>query len=126
MEAEEFQPNRWFRLSLGDGDPLKESIRSFAEQEGVELGWLQVLGELEDGSVASGYEAPDFTDKILVNLEDNHHVLGSGTVELRNGEREVHLHGPMGRDGETGTGCWAGEQTVFRGLDVFLVELITD
>lgn len=123
MDVEEFQPNRWFRLSLDDGESLKDSVRTFAERENIELGWLFALGEISEGRVASGYESPDFADKIMVDLDDNQHVLGSGTVETRNGELEVHLHGPMGRDGETATGCWAGEQSVFRGLDLLLVEL---
>lgn len=122
MDVEEFTPARWFRISLEDGEPLKDSIQSFASDRDVTLGWIQVIGELKKGKIASGYEDSG-NEKIMVDLDGTRHVLGIGSVEYRDGELEVHLHGPMGRAGETGTGCWAGEQDVFRGLDVLLVEL---
>lgn len=123
MDVNEFRSNRWIKISLGDGDPLKESILEVARDHEVGHGWLQVIGEVKDGRIVSGYRGPDSDEKIVLDRSENEHVIALGTVKNEDGVEEVHLHGPMGREGQTGTGCWAGEQSVFKGLDVLLVEL---
>ncbi|MFB6346676.1 MAG: PCC domain-containing protein [bacterium] len=126
MDVQEFRSKRWFRLLLEDDESLKASIRDASRERGIGFGWIQVVGEIKDPKLASGYrleENGDTPEKIMVEPGESHHVLGVGSVRKSGDGREVHLHGPMGRDGETTTGCWAGDQSVFKGLEVVLVEL---
>lgn len=126
MDVDELEPVRWYRVTLDHGEPFKESLRNFAEERLLDFAWLQVVGELEEGKIASGYESNDPDEKMMNPLDGNRHVVGVGSLRRGDdGEPTVHVHGPTGRDTSTLTGCWGGEFSVYRGLEVLVVQLTT-
>lgn len=124
MDVNELSPVSWYRVTLDHGESFKKSLSGFAEDRSIEFAWLQVVGEMETGKVASGYEAGESSEKILNPLDGNRHVVGIGSVRRDDsGDPSVHVHGPTGRNKSTLTGCWAGEFSVFKGLEVLVVQL---
>ena len=124
MNVSEIEPVRWFRITLDHEESLKESLREFGRDRNIDFAWIQVLGELEGGKVASGYKSSDFQDgKYLNPVDENRHVLGVGSLSLTDDGYSVHVHGPMGREETTYTGCWAGDPSVFRGVEILLMEI---
>lgn len=124
MNSTRLEVRSWYRITLDHGENFKRTLLEWARGNDVRLAWLQCLGELENATVASGYAGADPSgDKHMKTLRDNHHVMGMGTlIRDQDGER-VHLHGPMGRDGETTTGCWAENPDTFRGMDCLVAVL---
>lgn len=126
MDIETINPVQWYRVTLEDGANLKQSLRDFARQEEVSFAWIQAVGELTDATVAAGYEGVNLADKHFVDIPYNGHVAGIGSIRWTgqdNEEPDVHLHGPIGREDETYTGCWAHEPSVHRGLELIIVKL---
>lgn len=124
MDVREVTPSRWFRLVLEDGDDLKDELLAWARRENVRLAWLQCLGEAAGFRVASGYrgEQPD-SSTLMREVSANHHALAIGTIDRRGDREEVHLHGPLGREGDTRTGCWADRPVVYRGMEILVAVL---
>lgn len=124
MNAEQLTSGRWFRVTLEHGEDLKGSLLEWAREHDVRRAWVQCLGEVADLRVASGYEDEDpGGPKLFEDVESNHHVQGVGTVVCDEDREQVHLHGPLGRAGETTTGCWADRPTAFRGMELLVMEL---
>jgi len=126
MNVDPVEPVQWYRVTLEDGDNLKRSLRDLARDESIQFAWLQAVGELQDATVAAGYDGPDLADKNFVDVPANGHVVGMGSINWTGNdedEPDVHLHGPIGREDETYTGCWAHEPTVYRGLEFIVVKL---
>lgn len=123
MDVTEINPVRWFRITLDHEESLKESMREFGRREDIDFAWIQVVGELVDGKVASGYYSEEFSDGKFMNpIDENRHVLGIGTLSKTDDGYSVHLHGPQGREEGTLTGCWGADPSVFRGMEVILAE----
>jgi len=124
LSENEIQPKSWHRLQIGHGEDLKETLVNWARDNDVTLAWIQGIGELQNAQTASGYKSDDPQgDKFVRPLSDNQHVMGMGTIIRDEDGERVHLHGPMGREHETATGCWAGSPKTFRGMD-FLVTVL--
>jgi predicted DNA-binding protein with PD1-like motif len=98
-------------------------LREFGREKNIDFAWVQVVGELVDGKVASGYYSEDFSEGKFMNpVDENRHVLGVGSLTEGEEGYSVHVHGPQGREGSTLTGCWGADPSVFRGVEILLAE----
>ncbi len=123
MESTQIEPIRWFRITLDHEESLKGSLRKFGRDQNIDFAWIQVVGELVEGKVASGYFSENFSEGKFMNpVEENRHVLGIGSLSKSGDDYSVHLHGPQGREEGTLTGCWGGDPSVLRGVEVILAE----
>lgn len=122
MEETKLDPVEWYRIRLGHEKNLKQSLIDWARDHDVALAWIQGLGELKNAKTASGYHDDDDPEstKFVESHHSNRHVMGLGTIIRDEDGERVHMHGPMGRKGETATGCWAGEPDTFRGMDLLV------
>ena len=66
-----------------------------------------LLGGLGRGKVVVGPETPDVPPKpMIAEFEDVHEIAAVGTIFANSeGKSTLHLHGSLGRDGRTITGC---------------------
>lgn len=108
MKFCEGQIGRVFVLRLEDGDILPDCIERFAEEHGVSVGHVILVGGITDGKVVVG---PEKTDErppqpVLFPIEEAHEVAGVGMLAPGEDRKPVlHIHAALGRAGKTVTGC---------------------
>ena len=126
MEYSEGKIGRVFVLKLDDGDMIPGSIEKFAAEKGIRTAYVSLIGCLEKGKVASGPlpgsgKPPDV---IMVPLAGVHESAASGLIAPDDGGRPVlHIHGALGRDGQTVTGCLRSGLRVWCYSEVVIMEI---
>ena len=105
---------RVFVLKFEDKDNLLEEMKGIAIKEKIEVGTITLLGGMRSAAVVSGpKEAVIPPDPMWINFNDGREVLGIGTLFWKGDEPVIHLHGALGREKETYTGCIRKECSVY-------------
>ena len=108
MKASEGKLGRVFVIRLEDGDKLPDCIEKFAEEKGVSVGHVILVGGIGEGQIVVG---PRYSNKMppepmLLPLDGAHEVAGVGVMAPdENGKPVLHIHAALGRSGQTMTGC---------------------
>jgi len=108
MKACEGQLGRVFVIRLEDGDVIPECIERFAEEKGIRAGHVILVGGIGGGEIVVGprrsEEMPP--EPMLLPVDGAHEVAGVGVLAPdENGKPVLHIHGALGRSGNTMTGC---------------------
>ena len=108
MKACEGQMGRVFVMRLEDGDVVPGCIERFAEEKGVSVGHVVLVGGIGDGEVIVGprrsEEMPP--EPMLLPIEGAHEVVGVGILAPdEEGKPVLHIHAALGRSGQTMSGC---------------------
>jgi len=108
MKACEGRLGRVFVMRLEDGDVVPECIERFAEEKGVSVGQVILLGGIGEGQVVVGprrsQEMPP--QPMLLPVDGAHEVAGVGVLAPgEDGRSVLHIHAALGRSGATLTGC---------------------
>ena len=135
MKACEGQIGRIFVMRLEDGDMVPGCIERFAEEKGVSVGHVVLLGGIGDGEVIVGprrsEERPP--QPMSLPIDGVHEVVGVGVLAPgEDGKPALHIHAALGRSGKTLSGClrlgvetWlVGESILYEimGVDVARVQ----
>lgn len=128
MKSCEGQIGRVFIIRLEDGDLLPDCIERFAENHGVSIGHVILVGGIREGKVIVGpqhtYEMPP--QPMLFPIEEVHEMAGVGVLAPgEDGRPSLHIHAALGRAGKTTTGCLRPGVTTWVVGEVILYE-ITD
>ena len=108
MKYSEGKQGRVFVLRLDDGDKIPDCIEQFAAEQKIECGQVILLGSIGSGQLVSG---PRDTitmppDPLLLPIDGAHEVVGAGLLAPgEDGKPVLHIHGALGRAGNTVTGC---------------------
>ena len=108
MKASEGKLGRVFVIRLEDGDKLPDCIEKFAEEKGVSVGHVILVGGIGEGQIVVG---PRYSNKMppepmLLPIDGAHEVAGVGVLAPdENGKPVLHIHAALGRSGQTMTGC---------------------
>ena len=108
MKATEGKLGRVFVIRLEDGDKIPDCIESFAEEKGISAGQVILVGGVGSGQVVSGPRYSDQMppDAILLPVDGVHEVMGVGVLAPEeDGKPILHIHGALGRAGQTLMGC---------------------
>ncbi len=108
MKASEGRLGRVFVLRLEEGDIVPECIERFALEKGVKTGHVVLVGGIGGGEIVVGPRVSDEMppDPVLHPVEGAHEVVGVGVLAPDEaGKPVLHIHGALGRDGKTITGC---------------------
>ena len=108
MKSCEGQIGRVFVIRLEDGDGIPECIERFAEQQGVSVGHVILVGGIGDGQVVVGprYSNAMPPEPMLLPIDGAHEVAGVGVIAPgEDGKPVLHIHAALGRSGRTMTGC---------------------
>jgi predicted DNA-binding protein with PD1-like motif len=127
MKASEGRIGRVFVIRLEDGDRVPECIERFAIERGVSLGHVVLVGGIGGGQVVVGPRRSDETppDPILLPVDGAHEVVGVGVLAPgEDGRPVLHIHGALGRSGQTMTGCLRPGVTTWLVGEVILYEIL--
>jgi predicted DNA-binding protein with PD1-like motif len=108
MKATEGQLGRVFVIRLEDGDVVPDCIERFAEDNGVTVGHVILVGGIEDGEVVVGPRRSEKRppEPMLLPIDGAHEVAGVGVLApSEDGRPVLHIHAALGRSGKTTTGC---------------------
>jgi predicted DNA-binding protein with PD1-like motif len=127
MKACEGQVGRVFVMRLEDGDVIPECIERFAKDNGVSVGQVILVGGIGDGKVVVGPQSSDEMppQPMLLPVDGAHEVLAAGVLAPdENGKPILHIHGALGRSGQTMTGCLRPGVTTWLIVEVILYEIL--
>ena len=126
MKACEGKPGRVFVLRLEDGDIIPECIEHFAEENGISVGQVILVGGVGNGNIVVGprnsEERPP--EPVLLPVTDAHEVLGVGVIAPgEDGKPVLHIHAALGRSGKTMVGCLRPGVTTWLVGEVIIYEI---
>jgi predicted DNA-binding protein with PD1-like motif len=127
MKACEGQVGRVFVMRLEDGDVIPECIECFAKDNGVSVGQVILVGGIGDGKVVVGPQSSDEMppQPMLLPVDGAHEVLAAGVLAPdENGKSILHIHGALGRSGQTMTGCLRPGVATWLVVEAILYEIL--
>jgi len=127
MKACEGQMGRVFIMRLEDGDVVPGCVERFAEEKGVSVGQVILVGGIGGGEVVVGprrsEEMPP--QPMLLPVDGAHEVLGVGVLAPdEDGKPILHIHAALGRSGQTMSGCLRHGVTTWLVAEVILYEIL--
>ena len=127
MKSSEGRLGRVFVIRLEDGDVLPHCIERFAEENGVSVGHVIVVGGIGEGEVVVGPRRSDERppEPMLLPIDGAHEVAGVGVLAPgEDGKPHLHIHAALGRSGNTITGCLRPGVTTWLVGEVILYEIL--
>ena len=127
MKASEGRVGRVFVIRLEDGDVVPDCIERFAEQKGISVGHVILVGGIGGGEVVVGprdsEERPP--QPMLLPVDGAHEVVGVGVIAPdEDGKPVLHIHAALGRSGQTMSGCLRPGVTTWLVGEVILYEIV--
>ncbi len=123
MQSSQASLGRVFILRLEDGDRVPDCIETFAAANGVRQAFCALLGGIGSGRIVVGGDASPVVP-MLHELAGVHEVAAVGTIfPAEDGAPRLHMHGALGRQGQTRTGCLRGGVEVWKIGEVVIMEL---
>lgn len=108
MKAGEGKIGRVFIIRLEDGDMLPNCLEKFAEKKDIKNGFVLLVGGIGGGQIVVGPRLSDEMppDPMLLPIDGAHEVAAVGVLAPgEDGKIVLHIHGALGRSGQTKTGC---------------------
>lgn len=114
-------------VRLEDGDRLPDAIEDLAAENNIKAASVILLGGIRRGTIVVGPETPAVPPKPMTeSFQDVHEIAAVGTIFANEqGKPILHLHGALGRDGRTITGCTRTGVQVWLVAEAIITE-ITD
>lgn len=127
MKTCEGRLGRVFVIRLEHGDVVPECIERFAEEHGVSVGHVILVGGIGEGEVVVGprrsEERPP--EPMLLPIDGAHEVAGVGVLAPgEDGRPILHIHAALGRSGKTTTGCLRPGVTTWLVAEAILYEIL--
>jgi len=111
MKTTQCTLGRVFVIRLEDGDVVPDCIEAFAAAKGVTHGQVVLVGGVGAGEVVVGPRdsAAMPPDPMRLPIDGAHEVAAVGVLAPDEaGTPILHIHGALGRSGQTLTGCLRG------------------
>ena len=127
MKSCEGQIGRVFVIRLEHGDVIPGCIEHFAEENGVSVGHVILVGGIGSGEVVVGprrsEERPP--QPMLLPIDGAHEVAGVGVLAPgEDGKPQLHIHAALGRSGKTTCGCLRPGVTTWVVGEVIMYEIL--
>ena len=127
MKATEGKLGRVFVIRLEDGDVVPDCIELFAAEKGVQVGQAVLVGGIGSGQVVVGPRVSDQRPPapMLLPIDGAHEVCAVGVLAPGpDGTPALHIHGALGRSGQTTTGCLRPGVTTWLVGECILYEIL--
>ncbi len=108
MKSTQGEIGRVFILRLEDGDILPQCIEEFALSNSISVGHVIMIGGVGEGEVVVGPRKSygQILDTMVVPVDNVHEIIAIGIIAPdEEGSPVLHIHGALGRAGNTITGC---------------------
>lgn len=108
MQVMEGKVGRIFFLRLEDDDIIPKCIEEFAQEKEISFAWVTLIGCLKKGNVAMGPRDEQKTppEPMMIPIDGVHEMMAIGFIAPHSdGKPVLHIHGTMGRGGQSKTGC---------------------
>lgn len=108
MKASEGKTGRVFVIRLEDGDVIPDCLEEFARSKDVSVAQVILLGGVCGGETVVGPRNSESMppDPMLLPVDGAREVAAVGVLAPGpDGKATLHIHGAMGRSGQTLTGC---------------------
>ncbi len=127
MKASEGRLGRVFVMRLEDGDVVPDCIERFAEEKGISVGHVILVGGIGGGEVVVGprdsEERPP--EPMLLPVDGAHEVVGVGVIAPdEEGKPVLHIHAALGRAGQTISGCLRPGVTTWLVGEAIIYEIV--
>jgi len=131
MRSVELSKGRVFVLALETGECVKEEVEGFARDNKILNAKVTILGGMLEGS--SFVVGPQLDGgKVGAPISPIDHTIyapsefaGVGTIFPNEaGDPILHLHGSVGREGQSSTGCFRGKAKAWLTLEVIIEEMV--
>jgi len=127
VKACEGHIGRVFILRLEDGDVVPDCIERFAQEKGISVGHVILVGGVGGGEIVVGprrsEERPP--EPVLLPVNGAHEVGGVGVIAPdKDGEPVLHIHAALGRSGQTMSGCLRPGVTTWLVGEAILYEIV--
>ncbi len=125
------EKGRVFVLALVTGEPIKPTVETFCSDRGITNAKITILGGIQTGSsfvcgphLADGKETVPI-QPMIYTTDAPTEFAGVGTVfPDESGRPVMHLHGSLGRNGTSVTGCFREQARAWLTLEVIIEELV--
>ena len=127
MKTSEGHIGRVFVVRLEDGDIVPDCIERFAEEKGISVGHVILVGGIGGGEVVVG---PRDSEKMppepmLLPVDSAHEVVGVGIIAPdKDGKPVLHIHAALGRAGQSLTGCLRPGVTTWLVGEAIIYEIV--
>ena len=128
MKSIEGKLGRVFVLRLGHDDPLPKCIEDFAAEKQIQLAQVVFIGGIYQGNLVTGPRktAEPRPDPIVLPVSDAHDAFAMGIIApAENGKPALHLHGALGRAGQTMAGCFQNGVSVWLVGEAVIYEIMS-
>ncbi len=129
MKAIEGRVGRVFVLRLEHDDPLPKCIEDFAAEKQIRLGQVVFIGGIYQGNLVSGprKSAEPRPDPIVLPVSEANEAVATGIIApAENGRPVLHMHGALGRSGQTMAGCFQKGVSVWLVGEAVIYELLSE
>ncbi len=130
MKSVQMTKGRVFVLTLDSGENIKSEIEGFCKNQNIVSAKITILGGVEAGSTfVCGPKLVDghSTEPIVpttYTTDAPTEMAAVGTVfPDEKGNPVMHLHGSLGRNGSSSTGCFRDQMVAWLTLEVIIEEL---
>ena len=131
MKSVEMARGRVFVATLETGEAIRPAIEQFCRDNGVKNAKVTIIGGMATGSsfvcgpvLVDGKETAPIRPT-SVQTEGPTEFHGSGTVfPDAEGNPKLHLHGSLGREGSSSTGCFREGAVAWLTMEVVIEELV--
>jgi predicted DNA-binding protein with PD1-like motif len=127
MKYSEMRPGRMFVMSLDPGEIISEEIENFSLEHGIVYGTVSVVGGVDGGSVlvvGPKIPADKKIEPLKFEIDAPSEVTGFGTIfPDESGRPTFHMHGSIGREGRSVTGCFREGVIAWLVTEVVITEM---
>jgi predicted DNA-binding protein with PD1-like motif len=127
MKSCEGRVGRVFVIRLEDGDVLPHCLEYFAQENGVLVGQVILVGGIGRGEIVVGPRQSDVRppEPMILPIDGAHEVAGVGVLAPgEDGKPHLHIHAALGRSGKTTTGCLRPGVSTWLVGEVVLYEIL--
>ena len=120
---------RVFVLRLGNDDPLPKCIEDFAAEKKIQLAQVIFIGGIYQGNLVTGPRktAEPRPDPIVLPVSEAHDAFATGIIApAENGRPALHMHGALGRSGQTIAGCFQSGVSVWLVGEAVIYEILSE
>ncbi len=129
VRATQGRIGRVFVLRLEDGDVVPDCIERFAAEQRIRVGQVVLLGGFGQGEVVAGPRTSNRSpvEPLLLPIDGVHETIGVGLIVPDDaGAPRLHVHGALGRAGNTLTGCLRRGVETWLVAEAVITEILTD